>query len=153
MATRSPNLRNLDRSRECTVVVLPSHGSSPSMPSSGSGGVTTVSASAPRLRLRAGQRRPRHQGVATRTSSTRCAIPNSRRTASRISGGTEPPTFFRSPAGGTGALIWALRTAQPSTSHYYGVAMKAFGFLSIIETLLQSHVAESKLAYEFGGLA
>jgi hypothetical protein len=31
--------------------------------------------------------------------------------------------------------------------------MKAFGFLSIIETLLQSHVAESKLAYEFSGLA
>src|SRR5262249_8963980 len=26
-------------------------------------------------------------------SSTRCAIPNSRRTASRISGGTEPPPF------------------------------------------------------------
>jgi hypothetical protein len=31
--------------------------------------------------------------------------------------------------------------------------MKAFGFLSLIETLLQSHVAESKLAYEFSGLA
>ncbi len=31
--------------------------------------------------------------------------------------------------------------------------MKAFGFLSIIESLLQSHVAESKLAYEFSGLA
>jgi Phage integrase family len=57
-------------------------------------------------------------GSATRTSSTRCAIPNSRRTASRISGGTEPPTFFRSPAGGTSAPIWALRTAQSSTAHY-----------------------------------
>jgi hypothetical protein len=30
--------------------------------------------------------------------------------------------------------------------------MKAFGFLSIIETLLQSHLAQSKLAYEFSGL-
>src|SRR5262249_24100476 len=39
-------------------------------------------------------------------SSIRCAIPNSRRTASRISGGTEPPPFSRSPAGGTGAPIW-----------------------------------------------
>ena len=47
-------------------------------------------------------------GSATRTSSTRCAMPNSRRTASRISGGTEPPPFSRSPAGGTGAPIWAL---------------------------------------------
>src|SRR5262249_40582226 len=32
--------------------------------------------------------------------------PNSRRTASRISGGTEPRPFSRSPAGGTGAPIW-----------------------------------------------
>ena len=32
-------------------------------------------------------------GSATRTSSTRCAMPNSRRTASRISGGTEPHLF------------------------------------------------------------
>ena len=31
--------------------------------------------------------------------------------------------------------------------------MKAFGFLSIIKTLLQSHVPDSKLAYEFSGLA
>src|SRR5262249_60299747 len=45
-------------------------------------------------------------GSATRTSSTRCAITNSRRTASRISGGTEPRPYSRSPAGGTGAPIW-----------------------------------------------
>jgi hypothetical protein len=31
--------------------------------------------------------------------------------------------------------------------------MKAFGFLSIIESLLQTYLAESKLAYEFSGLA